>query len=300
MSRDALIVEMRNVTRKYRFFTLENVSLELAPGQIMGLVGPNGAGKSTTIRILMGLTKPDRGEVRLFGHSMRTEQAVAKRDVGYVSDDMRLFARATLEWHMNFVTSIYPGWDAAYAASLLERFNLRRAQVIRGLSSGEHVKAMLLLVLARRPKLLVLDEPTTGLDPVARYELLTELMDVLKDESRSILFSSHNTADVERICDRITFIDRGRIVDSNDREAFLDNWRRLRLDVSDGVTLPMPDGVVDVSATARVATVTTRRYAPELHELYRNAGALVQEVQRMTLEEIFVANVMASRKERAR
>lgn len=300
MSSDALIVDMRNVGRKYRFFSLEDVSLQLAPGQIMGLVGPNGAGKSTTIRILMGLVRPDRGEVRVFGHSMQAEQALAKKNIGYVSDDMRLFTHATLEWHMKFVASIYPGWDAAYAATLLERFNLKPAQIIKGLSSGEHVKAMLLLVLARRPKLLVLDEPTTGLDPVARYELLTELMDVLKDESRSILFSSHNTADVERISDQITFIDRGHIVDSNDKEAFLESWRRLRLDVPDGVTLPVPDGVVDVDATGRVATVTARRYSPDLHEIYRRSGAVVQEVQRMTLEEIFVANVMASRKERVK
>ena len=300
MSSDAPVVELRNVSRKYRFFHLEDISLELAPGQIMGLVGPNGAGKSTTIRILMGLVPPDRGEVRVLGHSMRTEQARAKKDVGYVSDDMRLYTHTTLEWHMKFIASIYPGWDAAYAATLVQRFNLKPAQVIKGLSHGEHVKALLLLVLARRPKLLVLDEPTTGLDPVARYELLTELMDVLKDESRSILFSSHNTADVERISDRITFIDRGRVVDSNDKEAFLESWRRLRLDVPDGVTLPVPDGVVDVDATGRIATVTTRRYAPDLHEVYHRAGAVVREVQRMTLEEIFVANVMASRKERVK
>ena len=300
MSSDGLIVEMRNVSRKYRFFSLQNLSLALAPGQIMGLVGPNGAGKSTTIRILMGLVPADSGEVRVFGHSMKTEQALAKKQVGYVSDDMRLFGQATLEWHMKFVASIFPGWDPAYAATLLERFNLKPAQPVKGLSHGEHVKALLLLVLARRPKLLVLDEPTTGLDPVARYELLTELMDVLKDESRSILFSSHNTADVERISDRITFIDRGRIVDSNDKEAFLESWRRLRLDVHDGATLPAAEGVVDVDVTGRIATVITRRYAPELHQVYRNAGALVREVQRMTLEEIFVATVMASRKEPAK
>ncbi len=300
MKQDTLIVEMRNVSRRYRFFSLEDVSLELAPGQIMGLVGPNGAGKSTTIRILMGLVPPDAGEVRLFGHSMKTEQAIAKKNVGYVSDDMRLFGHATLEWHMKFIASIYPGWDPAYAATLLDRFNLKPAQRIRGLSHGEHVKAKLLLVLARRPKLLVLDEPTTGLDPVARYELLTEMMDVLKDDSRSILFSSHNTADVERISDQITFIDRGRIVDFNDKEAFLENWRRLRVDLSDGAALPAADGVVEVDAAGRVATVVTRRYAPELHEIYRSSGALVQEVQRMTLEEIFVATVMASRKERAK
>ena len=300
MSSDALIVEMRNVSRKYRFFSLQDVSLELAPGQIMGLVGPNGAGKSTTIRILMGLVPADSGEVRVFGHSMKTEQALAKKHVGYVSDEMRLYGAATLEWHMKFIASIFPSWDPTYAAMLLDRFNLKPAQLMKGFSHGEHVKALLLLVLARRPKLLVLDEPTTGLDPVARYELLTELMDVLKDESRSILFSSHNTADVERISDQITFIDRGRIVDSNDKEAFLESWRRLRLDVQDGATLPAADGVVDVDVTGRIATVITRRYAPELHEIYRSAGALVQEVQRMTLEEIFVATVMASRKERAK
>jgi ABC-2 type transport system ATP-binding protein len=299
MKSDGLIVELRNVSRKYRFFSLRDVSLELAPGQIMGLVGPNGAGKSTTIRILMGLVPAHSGEVRVFGHSMTTAQALAKRNIGYVSDDMRLYGQATLEWHMKLVASIYAGWDPAYAARLLERFNLQPAQLIKGLSHGEHMKALLLLVLARRPKLLVLDEPTTGLDPVARYELLTELMEVLKDESRSILFSSHNTADVERISDRITFIDRGRIVDSNDKEMFLESWRRLRVDLPDGTTLPAADGVVDVDAAGRVATVITRRYGPELHELYRSSGVLVQEVQRMTLEEIFVANVMASRKEGA-
>jgi len=299
MSSAGLIVEMRNVSRRYRFFSLQDVSLQLAPGQIMGLVGPNGAGKSTTLRILMGLVPADTGEVRVFGHSMQTEQALAKKNIGYVSDDMRLFGQATLEWHMKFVASIFPGWDPAYAAKLLERFNLKPAQPIKGLSHGEHMKALLLLVLARRPKLLVLDEPTTGLDPVARHELLTELMDVLKDESRSILFSSHNTADVERISDQITFIDRGRIVDCNDKEAFLENWRRLRLDLHDGATLPAADGVVDVDVTGRIATVTTRRYAPEMHQVYRGAGAIVQEVQRMTLEEIFVATVMASRKEPA-
>jgi ABC-2 type transport system ATP-binding protein len=114
---------------------------------------------------------------------------------------------------MDFVKSIYPGWDDRYATALLGRFYLRPEQKIKGLSRGEHVKA-LLLVLARRPRLLVLDEPTSGLDPVARHEVIAELMDVLQDEERSILFSSHKTLEVEQISDQITFIDRGRIVDS--------------------------------------------------------------------------------------
>src|SRR6185295_15789249 len=127
----------------------------------------------------------------------------------------------------------------------------------------EHVKALLLLVLARRPKLLVLDEPTAGLDPVARHEVIAELMDVLQDDQRSILFSSHNTLDVEQIADQITFIDRGRIVDSNDKEAFLDGWRRLSLDVPGAVELPALPGVVDVARSGQVVTVTSKAYQPD-------------------------------------
>jgi ABC-2 type transport system ATP-binding protein len=293
-------IELRGVHKAFRFFTLQEVNLELAPGQIMGFVGPNGAGKSTTIRILMGLIRADAGQVRVLGQTMPTHQAAAKRDIGYVSDDMRLLANATLAWHMKFIEQTYPQWDSRYAAQLLSRFNLQPAQSVRGLSHGEHVKALLLLALARRPRLLVLDEPTSGLDPVARHEVLSELMDVLQDEQRSILFSSHNTADVERVSDVITFIDRGRIVDSRDKETFLERWRRLELHVRAGVKLPDVPSVVDVNGSGRVATVTTNYYTPELHRIYERAGVEVHEVQRMSLEEIFVANVMSSRKERTR
>ena len=121
------------------------------------------------------------------------------------------------------------------------------------------MKVLLLLVLARRPRLLVLDEPTSGLDPVARHEVLAEFMEVLQDEERSILFSSHNTADVERISDQITFIDRGRIVDSRDKESFLERWRRIQLNVRDGATLPEVPSVVEVSGRgSRAVTVTTQ------------------------------------------
>jgi ABC-2 type transport system ATP-binding protein len=118
------------------FFQLEDVSFELEQGQIMGFVGPNGAGKSTTIRMLMGLNRQDAGEIPVLGHSMPQEQSAAKRDVGFVSDDMRLFANATLAWHMDFVKSIYPSWDASYAETLLERFFPHPQQRIKGLSHG--------------------------------------------------------------------------------------------------------------------------------------------------------------------
>ena len=203
------VIEVAGVEKAYRFFRLGSVTLELEAGQIMGFVGPNGAGKSTLMRILMGMIRHDRGAVRVLGHPIPEDQAAAKRDVGYVSEDMRLHGNVTLAWYMRFVASIYQVWDAAYGELLLRRFNLHADQDIKALSHGERVKAMLLLVLARRPRLLLLDEPTTGLDPVARHEILTELMAVVEDERRAILFSSHNTQDVEQISDQITFIDRG-------------------------------------------------------------------------------------------
>jgi ABC-2 type transport system ATP-binding protein len=293
------VIEMEGVEKSYRFFRLSDVCLRLEAGQIMGFVGPNGAGKSTTIRILMAMIRHDRGSVRVLGHTLPREQAEAKRDIGFVSEDMRLHGNATLAWHMRFVAPIYPGWDEKYAATLLHRFNLHPEQAIRHLSHGERVKATLLLVLARRPRLLLLDEPTTGLDPVARHEVLAELMDVVRDERRAILFSSHNTHDIEQVSDRITFIDRGRIIDSSDKETFLDRWRRLHLEGPPGVTLPHPDGVVETTTGGRTAVVTTRAYTPDLEAVYERAGVTVRTVQRMTLEEIFIANVMSNRREDA-
>jgi ABC-2 type transport system ATP-binding protein len=292
------VIELDGVEKAYPFFQLKDVRLRVEPGQIMGFVGPNGAGKSTTIRILMSMVRQDRGTVRVLGRVLPREQAAAKQDVGFVSEDLRLYGSATLDWHMRFIAEIYPGWDAQYADALLQRFNLHPEQRIRILSHGERVKAALLLVLARRPRLLLLDEPTTGLDPVARHEILAELMDVVRDERRAILFSSHNTQDVEQISDHITFIDRGRIIDSSDKETFLDRWRRLHLEVPPGVTLPVLPGIVDTTASGRMAVATTKSYRPDLASVYERAGVAVHDVRRMTLEEIFVANVMSNRRER--
>jgi ABC-2 type transport system ATP-binding protein len=292
-----LAVELSGVSKRYRYFTLEDIHLKLPRGQIMGLIGANGAGKSTTIRVLMGLVHQDSGEVRVLGHSMPAEQVAAKWDIGFASEDMRLYDSMTLDWHMSFMRSIYPNWDASYAQLLLKRFGLRSEQKMKGFSHGQRVKAALLLVLARKPQLLVLDEPTTGLDPVARHEILRELTGVMAEEGRSILFSSHNTQDVEQISDQITFIDRGRIIDSMDKETYLDRWRRLRLEVPLGIELPPLPGIVGVQRQGRLAVATSNAFAPDLAHAYEYTGVRVQSIENMTLEEIFVANVEHSREE---
>ncbi len=288
-------VELSGVSKAYPHFHLGPLDLTLEQGQIMGFIGANGAGKSTTIRILLGLVRQDAGSVRILGHPIPDQQVAAKWHVGFASEDMRLYPRATLGWHLRLLSSIFPSWDERYASHLLQRFDLRSEQKIRGLSHGQRVKASLLLVLARRPRLLLLDEPTTGLDPVARQEVLGEMLDVLADEERTVLFSSHNTADVERLSDSITLIDGGQIIASRDKESFLDRWRRLRLEVPPGVELPTLPSVVDIRKSGRLAVVTTDAYTPELREAYQSLGATVQRLESLSLEEIFVASTQQHR-----
>jgi ABC-2 type transport system ATP-binding protein len=293
-----LAVLFEDVNKHYPHFSLDLDKLELSTGSIMGFIGANGAGKSTTLRLLMGLTRQDSGRIRVLGHDIPTSSPEAKWDIGFVSEDMQLYRAATLEWHLGFMRSIYPSWDEAYARHLLKCFDLRAGQPLRGFSHGQRVKAALLLALARRPQLLVLDEPTTGLDPIARSEVLGELMAVLSDEHRSILFSSQNTLDVEQISDQITFIDRGRIVNSSDKESYLDRWRRLRLELPSGIRLPNIPETVSSIGDGRLVVVTTDRYSPAVSAKYNALGVTVRSVDTMTLEEIFVANVQHRRKER--
>jgi ABC-2 type transport system ATP-binding protein len=288
-------VEFSGVTKRYKYFTLDQVDLKLPTGYIMGFVGANGAGKSTTLRILMGLVHQDAGSVNVLGHAMPQDQAAAKREIGFVSEDMRLYGAATLEWHMRFVRSIYPRWDQGYANALLRRFDLQAQQRIKGMSHGQRVKAALMLALARRPRLLVLDEPTAGLDPIARREVLGELMAVLADEERTVLFSSHNTLEVEQISDQITFIDRGRILESSDKEAFLDRWRRVRLVLPPNTKLPGLPGIVKVDGSSRLPVITTNRFEPAMMAACADVGVSVQAVDGMTLEEIFIASVQSQR-----
>ncbi|KPL90916.1 ABC transporter ATP-binding protein [Herpetosiphon geysericola] len=288
-------VELRNVGKDYKYFRLNDISLSLPTGSITGFIGVNGAGKSTTIRILLGLVHQDRGSVQVLGQTMPDQQVLAKREIGYVSEDMRLYPKANLAWHMQFIQSIYPNWDQAYAEHLLKRFDLRAEQKIKGLSHGQRVKATLLLALAHRPKLLVLDEPTTGLDPVARQEVLSALMEVLADEQRTILFSSHNTLDVEQISDQVAFIDQGTIIEATSKEDLLDLWRRLRVRIEPGQSLAELPHIVQQQGNGQLQSLITNRYSPELHQIYQQAGLEIQAVEYLTLEEIFVASIQARR-----
>jgi ABC-2 type transport system ATP-binding protein len=257
----------------------------------MGLVGANGAGKTTLLRLLSGLAAPDAGTVEVLGHRLPEAQADARREVGLASEDMRLYRGRSLDWHIDLVRQIFPSWDDDYAATLVRRFDLKPQQTLGGYSHGQRVKALLLLCLARRPKLLLLDEPTTGLDPVARLEVLEALADVLRDERRSVLFSSHNTADVEQLADRIAFLHAGRLVADADKESFLDQWRRVLCLGAAPPTLAAWPEVAAVRSAGSQVEVRVRAWREDLSDRLAAAGLRVERVDPMSLEEIFVTAV---------
>ena len=289
---------LRGIAKSYKHFRLRDVDLKIEPGTVNGLIGPNGAGKSTVMRIMMGLVTPDHGTVSVLGQPISSRDANAKKDIGFFSDDMRLYKSETIAFHMQFVRSLFPGWDEDYAQQLLNRFGLIARQKVKGLSHGQRVKALLLLVLARRPKLLILDEPTDGLDPVAKQEVLAELMQIVNDETRTILYSSHNTQDVEQISDTITFIDRGRVIASNNRDEFLDRWRRFKLQAPQNWQAPAIDGLRTESNFGNLRVMTMDRYQTDVEDRLQSSGATLESSEAMTLEEIFIAAVSRGREEK--
>jgi ABC-2 type transport system ATP-binding protein len=295
---NASAASLRGVTKSYKHFRLDNIDLEIEPGTVNGLIGPNGAGKSTIMRIMMGLVAPESGTVSVLGKAISSREASAKQDIGFFSDDMRLYKSESIAFHMQFVRSLFPSWDEGYAQQLLARFGLIAQQKVKGLSHGQRVKALLLLILARRPKLLILDEPTNGLDPLAKQEVLAELMQIVNDETRTILYSSHNTQDVEQISDTITFIDRGRVIASNNRDEFLDRWRRFKLQAPQNWQAPAIDGLRTESTFGNLRVMTMDRYQTDVEDRLQSSGATLESSEAMTLEEIFIAAVSRGREEK--
>jgi ABC-2 type transport system ATP-binding protein len=288
---------LRDVSKVYKHFALKKIHLELETGTVMGLIGPNGAGKSTTMRIMMGLVTPDSGSVTVLGQTISSRHASAKREIGYFADDMRLYKNESIAWHVQFVRSFYASWDEEYAAQLMTRFGLIADQRVKGLSHGQRVKAMLLLLLARRPKLLILDEPTNGLDPVVKQEILAELMKVVEEEDRTVLYSSHNTQDVEQISDSITFIDRGQVIASDGRDDFFERWKRIKVHAPQGWQAPDILGMRLDSSFQGLKVFSLSQFRADVPARILASGAAIEAIEPMTLEEIFVSSVNRGREE---
>jgi ABC-2 type transport system ATP-binding protein len=212
-SMDAPFVELKDVTRCFGMnVAVQKLSLSIGPGVCYGLIGRNGAGKSSLLRLIMGMLRPDRGEVRLFGHDPIRDAEKAKLHVGYLAEDQAFPPTMSPSELFRFYSDCYPSWDWDFADTLVKRFGVPIHRPFQKLSRGEQRQAGLVSALAHRPKLLVLDEPGGGLDPVVRRTFLGEIVDLLAAEERTVIFSSHNLYEIERIATRIGILEQGRLL----------------------------------------------------------------------------------------
>jgi len=219
---------IRGLRKALGGFLLEDVSFSLPRGFTMGLVGPNGAGKTTIIKLIMGLMQPDAGHIEILGLDARAEGARSREQVGFVYDVMPFYADVSLLDTKRAIAPFYRRWNEALFQELASTFDLPLSKRVKKLSQGMRTKFALALALSHDAELLILDEPTTGLDPVFRRELLHGLSGLLQDEGKSVLFSTHITSDLERIADYVTFIRDGRVLLSEDREVLEERWGVVR------------------------------------------------------------------------
>lgn len=221
-------LELKNVCKSFRDFTLNNISFTLPQGYIMGLVGPNGAGKTTTIQLILNMLEKDTGEILVFGKDNVVSEKEIKQDVGIVFDSIFYVDSWTVKDTEKAVSIFYNNWRHDIFTDMLKRFDLPQNKKVGELSRGMQMKLMLACAFSHNAKLLILDEPTSGLDPVTRDEFLGILQDYIKDGERSVLFSTHITSDLEQVADYITFINQGNLIFTGSMEDLLDSYRFVK------------------------------------------------------------------------
>jgi ABC-2 type transport system ATP-binding protein len=224
------ILEVRNLTKNYLGFSLNNISFMLEKGYIMGFIGPNGAGKTTTIRLIMNLIRRDSGEIRVFGLDNIKDELEVKERIGFVYDENHFYNELSVLEMKKIIAPFYSRWDDSVFKDYLDRFELSPRKKIKDLSRGMKMKFSLVISLSHHADLLLLDEPTSGLDPIFRSELLDILAEIIQDENKSIFLSTHLTADLDKIADYITFINLGELVFCEGKDAIMERYALVKGD----------------------------------------------------------------------
>ncbi len=225
-----MILDVKNLRKDFKEFSLKNISFSIPRGFIMGFIGPNGAGKSTTIKLIMNLLKKDTGEIKLFGLDNIEHENEIKNRIGFVYDENYFYEELTVLEMKRMVAPFYKNWDESIFQKYLKEFNLSTKKKIKELSKGMKMKFSLAMALSHKAEFLIMDEPTSGLDPLIRSELLEILFHLMQDENKGILFSTHITSDLDKIADYITLLHEGEIIFSKEKEEILDQYAIVKGD----------------------------------------------------------------------
>jgi len=289
-------IETSGLTKRFgSLIAVNNLDLNIPTGSVYGFLGRNGAGKTTTIRMLLGLASPTSGSVRVLDMNPKTDARSIKEQVGYVAEGQSMYGWMKVKEIIKFTAGFYKkNWDASIASSFCERFELNPSSKIKNLSKGQQMRLALTLALAPRPRLLILDDPTMGLDPITRKELLNDIVLAIQEEGRTVFFSTHILSELERVADSIAIIDRGRLKVTGEIDALKASVRTIRMTFDNTPPSNISiDGLLRVQGNGRDCLVTLTDFSDDkvalLKQQYNPSGI---EPRSVSLDEIFEAYVL--------
>jgi ABC-2 type transport system ATP-binding protein len=275
--------------RAGKAFAIQELSLHVPTGSIYGFLGPNGSGKTTTIRLILGLLRPLSGRITVLGDRMPEDHPRILERVGYVPEQPHLDPTLTVAELVNFQSAFYRRWDSARAARLIKEFQLDEQRLFGRLSKGQKAKLMILLALAQRGDLLVLDEPTDGLDPVVRRDILAALITYVSESGATIFISSHLVHELERVCDWVAVMDEGRLVTEVPLEKLKNGTKRLLIADAPAVVVDAPFRILArESSNGSGETWVVSNWEPAMTAFFDRIGVALRDVVDLDLEDGFV------------
>jgi ABC-2 type transport system ATP-binding protein len=302
---DDALIETINLRKVYgQLEAVNGLNLSVPRGSIYGFLGRNGSGKTTTIKMLLGMTHPTSGDIKVFGKNPQhsEEGAEIRQRVGFVSEEKQLYVGMTVEQIINFTRPFFPSWDRDLEKKLLKMFELPLNQKVGKLSKGNRARLALLLALPRRADLLILDEPSSGLDPAMTEAMLQTLVSLAASDGTTVFFSTHHIDEVEQIADHVCIIDLGRRVVDGSLDELKQAYRRIRLVFDREVPSPMlaVTDIERVKKEGRTLSLLAKRNVNEIVDRARSLNAVSVDVVPVTLKEIFLETVSEANQEENR
>ena len=278
------ILEVTGLKKQYKNFNLKNIDFSLPEGCVTGFIGTNGAGKTTTIKSILDITHPDKGDIKFFGKSSEKNLREIKNRLGVVFDDSYFYDELTMAEMKSIIAPAYSRWSDEKYKFYMEKFNLNPYQKIATLSKGMKTKFSLVLALSHEAELLIMDEPTNGLDPLMRSQLLEILKEYMKEGGKGVFFSTHIVSDLEKIADMLILIDNGEILVKEEKDVLLDKYRKIKGDIN-----LLNDSYKKLFLTLKVTDYGFTGITSHTREFENGANNIV--VERPTLEEIMLAYI---------
>jgi ABC-2 type transport system ATP-binding protein len=274
---------------------LQGLDMQVPAGSIFGFLGRNGAGKTTLIKLLLGLLRPSAGTCRVLGLEPAHEPLAVREQIGYMAEDQRMYGWMRVEELVRWVASLYPNWDFALSDDLLLRMDLPRRAKVKTLSKGQNSRLALLLSLGHRPQVVILDDPTLGLDPISRKEFLRDVIGLLQSNGVTVFFSSHLLYEIEPVADHVAILHDGRIVRASRTEDLRDSVRRLVFAPRSDARWDRLEGVLDVSQAGQASALTIDGFSEAARATVAAMSASGVQEQSLNLDEIFESYVIGNR-----